>query len=74
MHRKGWWSLVDKMKIEILDDGTIKTSTDKVSMPNHANAEGFLREIRRLAGGKTESKRKTGHHHTHSHTHEKGHQ
>lgn len=43
--------MADKIEIEILEDGTIKTSTDKVSMANHSNAEGFLREMARLAGG-----------------------
>lgn len=42
---------MDKIIIEVLEDGTIKTTTDKVSMPNHSNAEGFLREMARLAGG-----------------------
>jgi len=42
---------VDKIIIEVLPDGTIKTTTDKVSVANHTNAEGFLREMARLAGG-----------------------
>jgi hypothetical protein len=56
----------DRIKITILDDGTIKTDTDAVSMPNHANAEAFLRETARLAGGTVERKTKQGHA-THSH-------
>lgn len=56
----------DKIEIEVLADGTIKSSTDKVSMPNHANAESFLAQIARLAGGATTRVRKVG---THSHTH-----
>jgi len=45
---------MDKMAIEILADGTIKsTISGKVSMPNHQNAEMFLRDIARLAGGET---------------------
>jgi hypothetical protein len=42
---------VDKITIEILEDGTIKTTTDAVSSANHQNAEQFLREIASLAGG-----------------------
>jgi len=61
----------DNIEIEILPDGTIKSSTDKVSMPNHANAEAFLREMARLAGGSTERKHKHGK--TGFHTHEKEH-
>jgi hypothetical protein len=52
---------MDKVKITILEDGTIKTETDAVSMPNHSNAEKFLLEIGRLAGGDIERKAKTGH-------------
>lgn len=50
----------DIIEIEILDDGTIKSSTNKISMPNHAKAEMFLRDVAKLAGGKTlrESKHK----------------
>ncbi len=43
----------DKMIIEILDDGRIKIDTDKISMPNHTNAEGLIREISKMAGGET---------------------
>lgn len=60
--------MADKIKIEVLGDGTIKTLTDTVSMPNHANSEAFLREVGRLAGGKIESKHRhggIGHSHTH---------
>lgn len=42
---------MDKVRITILDDGTIKVDTDKVSMPNHMNAEQFLRNMFTLAGG-----------------------
>ena len=51
----------DLLKITILEDGTIKTETDAVSMPNHANAEAFLREVSRIAGGDVERKAKHGH-------------
>jgi len=61
----------DTIKIAILDDGTIKVDTDRVSMPNHTNADGFVRDIGRMAGGKVERKHKHGHHeHSHEHTHE----
>lgn len=62
----------DTIKITILEDGTIKTETDKVSMPNHQNAEMFLRDVGKLAGGTVERKNKSGHTHTHggiTHTH-----
>ena len=43
----------DEIKIEVLADGTIKFETDPISGPNHVNAEAFLRETARLAGGDT---------------------
>ena len=56
----------DIMDIEILEDGTIKTTTDPISGANHANAEEFLRFVGRMAGGEVERKRKgTGTAHVH---------
>lgn len=43
----------DGIKIEILEDGTIKTTTDAVSGANHSNAEQFLKTMATLAGGET---------------------
>ena len=67
----------DVIEIEILEDGTIKTSTDRVSMANHQNAEGFLRSMSTLAGGMWKQVRKIGarlaHGHSHEHGHEHGH-
>lgn len=60
---------MDAIKITILEDGTIKTETDKVSMPNHSNAEAFLREMARVAGGEVSRKNKHGHA---SHSHDAG--
>lgn len=59
---------MDNIDIQILEDGTIKTSTDKVSAPNHSNAEAFLSQMAKLAGGKTERRRRTAGEHTHTHT------
>jgi len=41
----------DEIKFKILPDGTIKTETDRVSAPNHSNAENFLMNIGKLCGG-----------------------
>lgn len=43
----------DKLTLEILPDGTIKTTSDSISGANHDNAENFLRNIVQLAGGKS---------------------
>ena len=51
---------MDSMRITILEDGTIKTETDRVSAPNHSNAESFLRLMATLTGGKTERRHKRG--------------
>jgi len=60
---------IDKLTIEILEDGTIKTTSDEVSAANHDNAEQFLRAMARLAGGETtrEARKdlKRHPHHTH---------
>lgn len=48
----------DQMNITILEDGTIKVETDKISGANHLNAESFLREMSKLAGGQVTTRRK----------------
>lgn len=42
---------MDEITIEVLDDGTIKVTTNKIGAANHASADAFLREMARLAGG-----------------------
>ena len=65
---------IDKLMIEILDDGTIKTTTDEVSAANHDTAEQFLRAMARLAGGETTREARQGRpHHHHVHTAEDHH-
>lgn len=64
----------DKIKIQILTEGTIKVETDPVSPENHANAEEFLQLMAKLAGGKTTRDARHGeHHHGHGHTHSHSH-
>jgi hypothetical protein len=63
--------MADKMIITVLPDGSLKIETDKVSMPNHTNAEGLIRVLCTDIGGPIERKHKHGtHEHTHTHTHE----
>ena len=63
---------INELVIEILEDGTIKTTTDEVGTANHDNAEQFLRAMARLAGGETTRRQRTGIRisETHSHTRE----
>lgn len=58
----------DELQIEILEDGTIKTTTDHFSAAHHGSAEEFLAEVTRQAGGAMQ-RQKRGHRHTHTHTH-----
>lgn len=55
----------DTMRITILEDGTIRTETDKISAAAHQSAEGFLKGITSLTGGEASRKAKHGHQHTH---------
>jgi hypothetical protein len=50
----------DQIEVEILEDGTIKIQMDKISPPNHMNAEQVLRNIQELTGGKATRKHKQG--------------
>jgi hypothetical protein len=44
--------MADTIKIEILEDGTVRFETDKISGANHASADEFLAEVEILLGGK----------------------
>jgi hypothetical protein len=57
--------MADIINIEILPDGTIKSSTDSVSQANHSAADKFFSVLRDLAGGVFSRKQKVGHVHTH---------
>jgi hypothetical protein len=59
----------DRLTIEILEDGTIKTTSDEVSAPNHDKAEQYLRAMARLAGGETArtAREDAPRHHHHEH-------
>ena len=64
----------DNIQIDILEDGTIKVTTDAVSPANHLSADKFLAEMQRMAGGEhKQTRRPKGrmhhHHHSHNHTH-----
>ena len=62
----------DTLRMIILEDGTIRTETDRVSAPNHQSAELFLLDITRATGGEATRTRKA-HGHVHQHTHEQAH-
>ncbi len=51
---------MDAMTITILDDGTIKVETDRISQANHMTAEAFMRHIASAGGTKQERRHKRG--------------
>lgn len=51
----------DSFEIEILDDGTIKSTTGKVGAQNHQSAEGFFGFLARVTGGKFSRTRRGEH-------------
>lgn len=57
----------DGIEFTILEDGTIKISTDGVSMPNHVSAEQLLKGVANLTDGNLKRQKKTGKVHTHGH-------
>jgi hypothetical protein len=63
----------DRMNIRILEDGTLVIETDKISGPNHINAEKALDFLSKEMGGKTVRERRPNRH-VHEHTHDTEHE
>lgn len=61
--------MVDKIKVTVLPDGSLRMETDKVSMANHGNAEMLFRELAKGMGGNVTKVSKGHNHHGHSHEH-----
>lgn len=56
----------DILEIEILEDGTIRSTTPHISNANHKSADEFFKFMAEKCGGPVEkTKRKHGHHHQH---------
>ena len=63
---------MDRIKGRLLDDGRVKTQTDKVSPANHSNADQLFRLLATLGGSiEFEPRAKTSR--THEHTHDDEH-
>lgn len=63
--------MADTFTVEILPDGTVKTTTDPISPANHQSAEAFLAGVQHLTGGEVKrTRRGNTHSHTHHHHHE----
>ena len=61
--------MADIITVEVLEDGSLKISTDKVSAPNHTNADGMIKALVADAGGVVTRARK-GTMETHVHVHD----
>jgi len=65
---------MDRIKVTILQDGTIKIETDPISQANHLSAEHLLDAISRFSGGEVTKTKKHSRAHVHeAHTQEHGH-
>jgi hypothetical protein len=58
--------MADRIKIEILEDGTLSIETEGISTKNHMSADEFLKAIEKLSGGERTTKHKEKHA-THTH-------
>ena len=55
---------MDTIEVEVLEDGTLKVTTDQISTANHRNADEFLKLVKSLVGGEVETTKRTrGHTH-----------
>lgn len=65
---------MDRLRISVLADGTVKSTSDAVSPENHQAAEAFLKMLAALTGGESHREARgdaaTHSHHVHGeHTH-----
>jgi hypothetical protein len=61
----------DKLKVTILDDGTLRVESPSISAANHANAEGVFKLFADIIGGET-TRERAGNKHGHAHVHRHG--
>jgi len=62
---------IDKLEIEILEDGTIKVTTDAISGVNHMSAEQFMQFMATETGGEVVRQKRKNSGLTHTHTNRK---
>ena len=60
----------DVINIEILEDGTIRSTTPKVSAANHSNANTFFKLLAQLTGGAVDIKKRDKSTDTQNHSHQ----
>lgn len=61
--------MADEITIEVLEDGTLRITTDKIGDVNHINAESLLKFIKSAMGGDVDVKVRKDIKHVHQHTH-----
>ena len=62
---------MDRINFEVLEDGAVRFSTDKISKKNHANADEFMEMMKDFIGEVKEVKKvKHSHEHAHQHIHQ----
>lgn len=64
---------MDRIKWDILEDGTVTIETDKVSGQNHLSADELLKQLAEVLGGGVKIKFKEGHAIAHAHSHDHNH-
>ena len=64
----------DTIFIEVLPDGTIRSTTPRISAANHSSASEFFKFLTRLTCGATSAKSRSKETHTHSSEHSHDHQ
>jgi hypothetical protein len=55
------------MRVQILEDGTVKVTTGKIGAQNHMSADAMLAYLAKLLGGKTTIESRGDHAHVHTH-------
>jgi hypothetical protein len=60
----------DKITFRVLDDGTVRITSPRISGANHASADALVKGVEGLMAGDTTVHRRTDHAHAHAHNHE----
>lgn len=61
---------MDRIELEILEDGTVSYQTSAISGINHASADDLLKELEEAIGGEVVRKKLPhSHQHVHDHVH-----
>jgi hypothetical protein len=59
----------DRITFRVLNDGTVRITSDRISGANHASADALVKGVEGLMAGDTEVHRRADHAHAHVHDH-----